>query len=327
MSISTIETISLGKTEIRITPLGVGTWQWGDSVFWGYGRSYAEDAIRSAFEASLAAGLNFFDTAEVYGQGRSERFLGRFLSLAGTRPAAPPPAVAPPVVATKFMPLPWRLSKGQLVCALRGSLRRLGLSRVDLYQLHWPYPPQPVEFWAEALADVVEAGLARAVGVSNYDVDQMRRAHAVLAKRGVPLASNQVQYSLLERTPERTGLVNACRELGVTLIAWSPLAKGALTGKYTPDNPPPGFRGRRYRGELLANLQPLISLVRDTGARRGGKSPAQVALNWLICKGAIPIPGAKDARQAQDNAGALGWRLTADDVAALDAASERVISR
>ncbi len=307
-----IETIPLGKTALRVTPLGVGTWQWGDSMFWGYGKGYAADEIKAAFDASLAAGITFFDTAEIYGQGKSERFLGRFVSGNGDRP----------VIATKFMPLPWRLGKGALLSALRSSLARLGLAQVDLYQIHWPMAPVAVETWADALADAVAAGLTRAVGVSNYNADQMRRAHAVLARRGVPLASNQVEYSLLHRAPERNGLADACRELGVTLIAYSPLAKGMLTGKYTPANPPPGLRGRRYRGELLAGIQPLTGLLREIGGSHGGKAPGQVALNWLMCKDAIPIPGAKSARQAQDNAGALGWRLTAEEVVALDGASE-----
>lgn len=310
------ETVLLGKTDVRVPPLGLGTWQWGDSMFWGYGKGYAEGEIRAAFEASLAAGITFFDTAEVYGRGRSERFLGRF--IAGRRDGL--------VIATKFMPLPWRLGKGQLLAALRKSLERLELRQVDLYQIHWPFPPRPVEFWADALADAVQAGLVRAVGVSNYSADQMRRAHAVLAKRGLPLASNQVEYSLLHRGPERTGVLSACRELGVTLIAYSPLAQGLLTGKYTPENPPPGFRGRRYRGERLARIQPLIGRLREIGAAHGGKSPNQVALNWLICQGAIPIPGAKNARQAQENAGALGWRLTESEMAELAEISERAFS-
>lgn len=310
------ETVPLGKTDVRVPPLGLGTWQWGDSMFWGYGKGYAESEIRAAFDASLAAGITFFDTAEVYGRGRSERFLGRF--SAGRRDGL--------VIATKFMPLPWRLGKGQLLAALRKSLERLELAQVDLYQIHWPFPPRPVEFWADALADALQAGLVRAVGVSNYSADQMRRAHEVLAKRGVPLASNQVEYSLLHREPERNGVLGACRELGVTLIAYSPLAQGLLTGKYTPENPPPGFRGRRYRGERLARIQPLIGRLREIGAAHGGKSPNQVALNWLICQGAIPIPGAKNARQAQENAGALGWRLTESEMAELAEISERAFS-
>ena len=129
-----------------------------------------------------------------------------------------------------------------------------------------------------------------------------------------------MEYSLLQRGPERSGLLAACRDLGVTLIAYSPLGQGLLTGKYTAEHPPPGARRRRAR--RLDRIEPLIGLLRQIGEAHGGKTPAQVALNWAICKGTVPIPGAKNARQAGDNAGALGWRLADDEVAALDAASE-----
>ena len=178
-----------------------------------------------------------------------------------------------------------------------------------------------VETQAAALADAVDAGLTRAVGVSNFDVVQMRRAHAVLARRGIPLATNQVEYSLIQRAPERTGLVAACQELGVTLIAYSPIGKGILSGKYSAQHPPPGPRAGRYPAARLARMQPLLDLLKDLG-RAHDRTPSQVALNWLICKGTLPIPGVKNARQVQDNAGALGWRLRDDEVRALDDASE-----
>ena len=136
-----------------------------------------------------------------------------------------------PVVATKFAPLPWRLSRRRLLAALKASLERLRMSQVDLYQVHFPLPPLSVETWADGLADAVHGKLARAVGVSNYNVEQMRKAHAVLARRGMPLATNQVEYSLIERKPERSGLVEAAKELGVTLIAYSPLRQGDAHGE------------------------------------------------------------------------------------------------
>ncbi len=285
-----------------VSPMGLGTWQWGDYFIWRYGKGYQDADLHEAFQVSLKAGINFFDTAEIYGRGRSERLLGRFL----------PEAAEPVVVATKFMPLPWRLRKGALRSALKASLGRLGLERVDLYQIHWPFRPRAVEVWAGALADAVEAGLVRAVGVSNYSAGQMARAYEVLARRGVPLASNQVEYNLINRRVERNGVLERCRELGVTLIAYSPLAKGLLSGRYTPENPPPGLRRRLYHPTDLAAIQPLIRRMRETG-----RPPCQVALNWLISQGAVPIPGAKNARQAADNAAALGWRLTPEEVSAL----------
>jgi aryl-alcohol dehydrogenase-like predicted oxidoreductase len=305
--------IPLGRTDLQVVPLGIGTWAWGDRRVWRYGITHTDADLQAAFEASLTAGINLFDTAEVYGGGQSERLLGRFIQMSNQ----------PVMVATKFMPFPWRLRKQNLSSALRDSLNRLGLKQVSLYQIHWPFPPVPIETWMNELADAVQAGLVRAVGVSNYNVEQTRRAHAALAKRGVPLASNQVQYSLLQRAPERSGLLQTCRELGITLIAYSPIGKGLLSGKYTPENPPVGaMRNLYYSRRHLDRIPPMIKVLREIGQAHGDKTPAQVALNWVMCKGALPIPGAKNARQAQENAGALGWRLTESEVAALDTASE-----
>ena len=305
------ERIRLGVTDIAISPLGIGAWAWGDKFIWGYGKEYDDADLGDAFAAILQADINFIDTAEGYGWGKSERLVGQFT-------AARPSAL---VIATKCFPYPWRLSSRTLVSALKDSLGRLGRTQIDLYQMHWPFPPVSIESWMDAMSDALEAGLIRAVGVSNYNVDQTRRAIAALGKRGIPLASNQVHYHLLKRDPERSGLLQLCQEHGVTLIAYSPLAKGLLTGKYTPEHLPPGARGFRSR-EVLHRIQPLIALMREIGNGHDGKTPAQVALNWLICKGAVPIPGAKNARQVGENAGALGWRLHEAEIGELDRISD-----
>ena len=310
--------IPLGKTDIIISPMGIGTWAWGDRIYWGYGRSYSEPEIKAAFEASRNAGINFFDTAEVYGQGHSERLLGQFIREFF------PHDDANPIVATKFYPYPWRIWSGSLKLAFKGSLKRLQMEKVDLYQIHWPFPPVSIETWASALADIVEEGLARAVGVSNYNSSQMRRAHAVLIKRGVLLASNQVNYSLLNRKIEKNGLLKLCQELGISCIAYSPLAQGALTGKYSPQKPLSGIRGRIYSTKLLAQAEPLLRVMREIGRAHDGMTLSQVALNWVICKGAVPIPGVKNLQQANENIGALGWRLMEEEVLALDQASDRL---
>ncbi len=298
------ERINLGASGLRVSPLGVGTNQWGSD-------GTPDPERKAAFDAALAAGINFFDTAEVYTKGGSEKTLGLCLK------SSPGNAV----IATKFMPMPARLRGSQLIGALRGSLERLGLERVDLYMIHFPFPPIPIKTWMDALADAVGDGLARAAGVSNYNVKQMRLAHAALAGRGVPLASNQVDYSLLERGPERSGLLAACRELGVTLVAYRPLGYGFLGGKYTPENPPAGWHAARHNPSYLKKIPPIAALLRDIG-RAHGKTPSQTALNWVLCKGALPIPGARDARHVRENAGALGWRLTDDEVGRLDEASK-----
>lgn len=310
--------IRLGQTDLDVSSVGIGAWAWGDRWIWGYGRGdYTDGDIREAFEASLEAGVNVFDTAEVYGRGRSESLLGALIDQAETRP----------LVMTKFMPLPWRLGRRALHRALAHSLDRLGLERVDLYQIHFPFPPVRIETWMGAMAEAVRDGQTRAVGVSNFSAKQMGRAHNALADHGIPLASNQVHYSLLHRKPAFNGVKRLCHDLDVTLIAYSPLEQGILTGKYTPDDPPPGIRGRRYPPRYLAKVQPLIAHMKEIGERHGGKTPAQVALNWVICKGAMPIPGAKNARQARSNAGAMGWRMTDEEVTALDVLSLRVGQR
>ncbi len=300
--------ITLGTSELRISPMGVGAWAWGDRIMWSFGNTHTEEDVQAAFNASLQGGINFIDTAEVYGLGRSERLLS---SLVKEQRSSL-------VIASKFMPFPWRLSKKSLLRALRGSLSRLDLEYLDLYQIHFPLPPLSVEKWADAMADAVELGLIKTVGVSNYDKNQMRRTYAALAKRGIPLVSNQVEYSLLDRKVELNGLLKTCQDLGITLIAYSPIAKGMLTGKYSPENPPPGPRSRIYDQNFLSRLQPLIREMRRIGDLHGGKTASQVALNWLISKGSVPIPGAKNARQAEENAGAMGWQLTPDQVETLD---------
>jgi len=310
--------IQLGKTDLMISQMGIGALEWGDRIYWGYGREYTESDVNAAFSVSVDSGVNFFDTAELYGQGHSERLVGGFIR------SLPPDRDPSIVVATKFFPFPWRLSKHALVTALKRSLNRLGLEKIQLYQIHWPYPPISIETWASALADVVDQGLASAVGVSNYSLSQMRRAHTVLIKRGLFLASNQVEYSLVDRRIEKNGLLKLCHDLGITCIAYSPLARGILSGKYHARNLPPGLRGRRYSAKYLTQIEPLIRLLREIGRDRESKSPVQVALNWVVCKGAVPIPGVKTLRQAQENIGALGWQLTPEEISLLDQASDQI---
>lgn len=299
---------------LRGHEMGLGAWAWGDRSIWNYGHGYGEEDIKQAFMVSLDAGVRLVDTAEIYGSGRSERFIGLFHQETDKEL----------LIATKFMPFPWRFRRSSLISALDRSLERLKLDHVDLYQIHWPMPPMPVEHWVEALAQAVRSGKVRAAGVSNYNKTQMQNAYSVLSKHSIPLVSNQVEYHLLNRTIEKNGLLERCKELGVRLIAYSPLAKGLLTGKYNIENPPPGLRARQS-GKLLKELSDLIQILTEIGQNHGKKTPAQVALNWVICKGALPIPGAKNKRQAEENAGATGWRLMTEEIKALDDASDRCL--
>jgi aryl-alcohol dehydrogenase-like predicted oxidoreductase len=181
----------------------------------------------------------------------------------------------------------------------------------------------------DQVADAVDARKVTAVGVSNYSADQMRQAHAALAERGIPLASNQVEYSLLHRQPETNGVLDACRELGVTLIAYTPLAGGLLTGKYSTQNRPGGFFRRvlpRYRGKSLEAIKPVVGLLKNIGDRYS-TTPSQVALRWLIENPVVlPIPGAKNGIQATTNAAALTFTLTAEEIDAIDEATPAGLS-
>lgn len=294
--------------------MGLGAWQWGDRIVWQYGHGYSAEEVHQAFQVSANEGIRFVDTAEIYGNGLSERLLGQFLRETDR----------PILVATKFFPWPWRFTKGALRRALKGSLTRMGIESVDLYQIHWPTPIMSTDRLMEGLTDCVKSGLTRTVGVSNFGQSRMLAAYSSLARHNIPLASNQVHYSLLSRAVEKNGTLSRCKELGIRLIAYSPLEKGLLSGKYNADSPPPGSRARSYTG-LLPKIEPLLKLMTEIGQDHGGKSNAQIALNWTICKGALPIPGAKNAEQAQQNAGALGWRLTEDEVAKLDAVSDEIL--
>ncbi|MCC7119674.1 MAG: aldo/keto reductase [Anaerolineales bacterium] len=298
---------------LHAVSLGLGAWQWGDRMIWGYGQAYTDDDLRKAFDISLSLGIRLVDTAEIYGSGYSERLLGQFLKE----------TEQPVLVATKFFPWPWRLFKGSLLSALKHSLERLELEAVDLYQIHAPSWVMSSEMMMEGLAVCVQEGLTRTVGVSNFGQKNMIRAYTTLARHGIPLASNQVHYSLLHRDVEKNGTLARCQELGIRLIAYSPLEEGLLTGKYSPENPPPGIRSSQY-ADLIKKIPPVIKLLQEIGMNYGDKTVAQVALNWLICKGALPIPGAKNALQAEQNAGGAGWSLSAEDVARLDEATDKI---
>ena len=310
----------LGASPVTVPALGTGIWSWGDRRFWGYGNSYTQADIVQAFDTCMDDGLNFFDTAELYGQGESERLLGQCMrEYGGGRQV---------IIATKFAPFPNRFSARTLLEALDASLERLGVQTIDLYQIHWPYTLLNIEALMDMLAIAVRSGRVRAVGVSNYSVKQMQRAYARLARHDIPLASNQVHYSLLHRKPEQNGVLAACKQMNVALIAYSPLEQGLLTGKFRVNSAeavkitgPRRFNGA-FRASKRKKIEPLLQTM-ESIARERGKTMSQVVLNWLLCKGdfVIPIPGAKNARQASENAGALGWHLSGEEMQKLDSMS------
>lgn len=306
--------VQLGPSPLHVSPLGVGCWAWGDSRFWEYDERNLRDVV-DAFGASVEAGVDLFDTAEVYGWGKSEQLVGALVRKSWR----------PVMVATKYAPLDGRGGARAIPKALEASLKRLGLPRIDLYQVHWPNRDElPIGEAMDVLADLVHAGKIRAVGVSNYSAGEMRDAHAALERRGVPLATNQVHYSLLHRAPEVDGVRETCRELGVTLLAYSPLEQGLLSGKYTPDALPSGPRAEveSFSAANVAAAQSALKRLRAIADARGVDAAA-VAIAWLMAMpGVVPIPGAKTAAQASGNAKALGVVLSSEEIAQLDEATK-----
>jgi aryl-alcohol dehydrogenase-like predicted oxidoreductase len=306
--------IRLGASPLEVSPLGVGCWAWGDRGYWHYETDHGPRDVVAAFDACLDAGLDLFDTAEAYGWGKSEQILGSLVRRSGR-------AVT---IATKYAPLAGRGGPAAVAKGLAGSLKRLGLPRVDLYQLHWADRDEaPIGTVMDVFADAVTAGQVRAVGVSNFRAAEMRAAHAALARRGVPLATNQVHYSLVHRAPEIDGVLDTCRELGVTLLAYSPLEQGLLSGKYGPTAGPPGQRAEVpwFSPANVAAAQPVIETLQAIGKAHGVDATA-VALAWLLAQpGVVPLAGAKTREQATRNAKALEVTLDEAEAAALDRAT------
>lgn len=310
--------MSLGRSALRVSRLGVGAMTWGDPkglARWtpaklAYGGAHGAEEEALAFLTSMAAGVTFFDTAAMYSIGASERRVAELAQGTGA------------VIATKF-PASVFARAGDMPRTLEASLSRLGRASVDLYQHHYPSRRVSIPGLMKHMAAAVLSGKIKAVGVSNYSAEQMRLAHAALADLGIPLASNQVEYSLLQRAPEVNGILDTCRELGVTLIAQMPMAGGALTGKYASGARPSGFRRFMpyFRNKGPEAAPRIVELLREIGTRYD-RTPPQVALRWLIEDGnVLPIPGAKNEKQAAENAGGLSFRLTPGEVEALDRAT------
>jgi len=317
----------LGRTSIAVSAIGLGCWQFAEGhglagSWWPTLPAETENAIVAS---SLAAGVNWFDTAEMYGGGYSEAALARGLVAAGRRPGDV-------VVATKWWPAFRTAASIRRTAGER--LARLAPFGIDLHQVHQPIALASVAGQMEAMADLVAAGQVRSVGVSNFSARRMRAAHRALAARGIPLASNQMPCSLLDRRIETNGVLAAAKELGVSIIAYSPLAQGVLTGKF--HERPAAIRRvsrlRRLRGAFrasgLARSRPLITALREIGAANGATA-AQVALSWLVSfhgETVVAIPGATAPAQAEENAGAMRLTLSAADLSRLDALSRAAAS-
>lgn len=313
----------LGRTDIEISPVGLGCWQFSASRgaagrFWP---KLPEETTTEIVRVCLEGGINWFDTAEVYGRGASEMALARGLKAAGRRDGDV-------VVATKWWPVL------RTAASIRKTIdRRLscleGFS-IDLHQVHIPWGALATERGKmAALAGLVDAGKVRAIGVSNYSARSMRRCHELLADRGLPLASNQVPFSLLDRRIEDNGILDTARELGVTIIAYSPLAQGLLTGKFheRPELLRHIRAARRrlplFRARGLERAAPVVAELRRIAEGRG-VTPGQAALRWLVQfhgSSVVVIPGATKVHHAEQSAGALRFELSPEELDRLDRVS------
>jgi pyridoxine 4-dehydrogenase len=296
--------------------IGVGTWAWGNTFLWGYDPARDDAHLAATFRRCLERELLFFDTADSYGtgrfNGRSEALLGRFAMEAS------PEQRQQLCLATKLAPFPWRLGRGGYRRGFAASQARLQ-GQMKRVQLHWStarYAPWQEEPLLDGLADLVLEGAVQSLGVSNMGPQRLRRVHARLAARGVPLASLQVQLSLLAPQPIQTGgVAEVCRELGIELIAYSPLALGLLSRPSTAPLPA-GTRGALFR-RLGPQLAPLRQAMAELAAERPG-GLAAVALNWCRAHGAMPIPGLRRPSQVDETAAALSWSLSAAERQRLD---------
>jgi len=308
-----MESFEFGWTGEKVSRLGIGLWQFSDS--WGV-TEY--DIAKSIIEAAYDSGIRFYDTAIVYGNGLSEEFLGRALKEFNIRDDV--------FIATK---IPGEyLSRDDVYRAIEASRKRLNVDVIDLIQVHWPplWHNFPTCEYMRALENLVHHGLVRYIGLSNFPVELIESARSCLGYTDI--VSIQIRYNIIERDAEKELIPYALNE-DLVVIPWSPLAKGALTGKYTPENIPE-FTDVRSREPIfyIDNFKKIYKVVKALGeiGKKYGKTPSQVALNWLITAypNILPIPGAKNPKQVIENVGSVGWRLSFNDWFKIDQLSRDI---
>jgi len=301
----------LGKSDLKVTKIGLGTWQFG-SEFWGWGRDFGEQDAVETIKISLEKGINWIDTAEVYGNGFSEELIGKILGEKRKDV----------IIATKVSGS--HAKHQDVIAACEGSLKRLRTDYIDLYQFHWPNLYVPVEETMTVIEDLVKQGKVKYIGVSNFPVPLVKEAQKALKESFI--VSNQVRYNLVSREIDKE-ILPYCLSSNISIIAYSPIAQGLLTGKYTHDKKPddslrkdaPLFSEPNY-----SQIIKFIELLTDF-AQKIDKKPAQIALRWLIeKKGVVAIPGAKNKKQAEQNAEAMGWKLDEEILKKLDEESKKI---
>jgi len=301
-------------SSVNVPPLAWGAWSWGDSGTWHW-RDEEMPALQAAFRLAVSSGCTFIDNAQAYGSGRSEEIMGDLIrNHSGGVPRSDLQ------IQTKWYVVP--ATKDNLLHPvdaplkyLKESLERSKLDYFDCYLVHGPIHPQSISNVAKGLAKCVDEGLTKAVGVANYSVEKMLEMQAELAKYGIPLATNQCEYSILRRRPETEGMLEACTKNGIVFQSYSSMGQGRLTGKYSSKNPPP--KEYRFSSYPMEEIEPLLEVMKQIASNHG-VSMAAVALNWNIIKGAIPVAGVRKEEQVKDNIKCFGWRLSNEEVKSLD---------
>ncbi|NHV07412.1 MAG: aldo/keto reductase [Thaumarchaeota archaeon] len=307
-----MEYVNLGKSGIKVSIIGLGAWQASGKT---WGADVEDENIVKAIRRAYELGINFIDTAEAYGNGHSEEVVGKAVKEIGRENL---------VIATKVHGA--HLRYNELLKAAEHSLKRLGIKEIDLYQVHWPDPWEqiPLKHTMRAMEQLYKEGKIRAIGVSNFAVRDLEEARKHLSVTDI--VSNQVRYNMLQREIEEE-VLPYCKRESISIIAWSPIAQGALTGKYNISNKPSDDvrRGNKlfsdYNLREISKLIPVLEKI----AKARNKTVAQVALNWLLREGnVIPIPGAKNPRQAEENAGVADWRLTSQELKEIEDALSKI---
>jgi aryl-alcohol dehydrogenase-like predicted oxidoreductase len=298
--------------DVHAPTIAIGAWSWGDIATWHW-KDDEYPAVVEAWKECLQNGVNFIDTAQAYGTGESERICGKLFAGMNRDDF---------VIQTKYYVVPQTTDilhpTSAPVRKLEDSLKNMGLSYVDIYLVHGPIHLQSISTIAKGMAECVDKGLTKCVGVANYDTKDMLKMQEELAKYNVPLAINQCEFSVLRRLPETSGLLQACKEHGINFQSYSSLAQGRLTGKYTAANPPP--KQYRFSSYDMEHIEPVNAVLKQIADKRGVSTSA-VALNYNLCKGITPVVGVRKVEQARANCEALGWRLSDEEIRVVDGVS------
>lgn len=294
--------------------VALGVWSWGSGMAGGdqvFGNHFSEAELKPVFEAAMQCGLNLWDTAAVYGEGSSERILGNFIK------DVPREEV---VISTKFTPQIASDSPEAMQEMLDGSKARLHTDIIDLYWIHNPFD---VEKWTPKLIPLAKSGQIRSIGLSNHNLSELKRANVILAAQGLKVSAVQNHFSLLHRSSERAGILEYCKENGITFYSYMVLEQGALSGFYDQAHPfPEGSARAASYNHALTELESLINEMKGIAAAHGA-TVAQVATAWAIAKGTLPIIGVTKVRHVEDAAKAATLELSQNEIRRMEDLAEK----